>query len=100
MKKIKFILFLILILCQSSLISKSLLIENHSNLDDSTLVKYFYSNFDNHDLGYIIEETEEAYEAWGYTEEEEADLREIICAYRTAVDLEVEYIYVICVVCR
>ena len=53
MKKIKFILFLILILCQSSLISKSLLIENHSNLDDSTLVKYFYSNFDNHDLGYI-----------------------------------------------
>ena len=30
----------------------------------------------NHDLGYIIEETEEAYEAWGYTEEEEADLRE------------------------
>lgn len=53
MKNFKFILSFILILCQLSLTSKSLLIENNTQFVDSTLVKYFYSSIDNHDLGHI-----------------------------------------------
>ena len=53
MKNLKFILSFILILCQLSLTSKSLLIENNTSFVDSTHVRYFYGSLENLDLGHI-----------------------------------------------
>lgn len=51
MKKIKYILLFLFIMCHISMISASTIIENDSLKIDSTQVKYFYKNFNNLTLG-------------------------------------------------
>ena len=53
MKKIKGILLLLLIFCHLSLTSKSIIKDNPTKID-STIVNYFYNNFNNYTLGDIF----------------------------------------------
>ena len=54
MKKIKGILLLLLIFCHFSLVSKTIIEKDNPTKIDSTLVKYFYNNFNNYNLGDLI----------------------------------------------